>query len=890
MFLALLYNAALLLALVVVFEQTVGRARPAGRAQLLAAGLAVGAVAVGVMALPVPFVGGVVFDARSVLLGLAGLFFHPLVAVVAGVVAAAYRLWMGGIGALPGVAVVATSLLIGSLARRRWRDRLDRLDWPQLYALGWVLQVATLGWIATVPQGAGPAAVRAIALPSLAILPVATAALGWLLARRLRQERLVQDVRASEERLRRALDTSPVPMMLVDERGALVYVGASWLEATGYRPEQLRTMADWLRLGFDEDARAVPGALRRAFATDASREPIDRPVRLADGREAVWSFASAPLDPVGDGPRLAVLAATDVTARRDLERERRLAALVFDAASEPMVLTDAHNRVLKANAALRTVTGYAPEEVVGRSVFTYRSPRHPPDHYAAIEEALARDGRWGGEIWSQRRDGTEYLAEVSIATTSGEDGATDHRVFVFADVTDRKAAEERVWRQANFDALTGLPNRRLLHERLRQELDRAERAGTSVAVLLLDLDRFKDVNDALGHGEGDALLVEVARRIEGCVRSSDVVARMGGDEFALVLPEADDGHGVERVVADLLRAIAAPVRLREDVVFPTASVGITVFPTDGTTIADLLKNADQALYAAKDTGRDRWSYFAPEMERAAQDKRALVRDLRTAVAERTLDLAYQPLVDLATGRVTKVEALLRWTHPERGPVPPSDFVPVAEDTGLILPIGAWVLDEALAQVARWRAAGHQDLAVGVNVSPVQFVAEAIPWRERLAAHGLPGDALVVEITERLLLDERPQVAAQLLELRALGVAVALDDFGTGYSSLAYLKRLDIDFLKIDRAFVRDLDSNANDLALNEAIVVMAHRLGLKVVAEGIETAEQARLLRAAGCDLGQGYWFARPVPAATIDGLLGARLPKDSSGVAAPAAGPAHVG
>jgi diguanylate cyclase (GGDEF)-like protein len=394
-----------------------------------------------------------------------------------------------------------------------------------------------------------------------------------------------------------------------------------------------------------------------------------------------------------------------------------------------------------------------------------------------------------------------------------------------------------------------------------------------VAVLLFDLDRFKDVNDSLGHDQGDALLVEVAKRMVAHVRATDVVARMGGDEFALVLSDVDGRGTIERVVDATMAAVAEPVELLDEIAHVSASVGVTLFPSDGDTIEALLKNADQALYAAKDAGRGRWSWFAPEMQAAALEKRALVRDLRAALDARSLELAFQPIVDLRTGAVAKVEALARWTHPVRGAVPPAQFVPIAEDAGLVVEMGAWVLDEALACVARWRARYAPDLRVGVNVSPVQVAAGAVPWRERLAAAGVPGSALVVEITEGLLLEERPEVTRQLLELRALGVEVALDDFGTGYSSLAYLKRLDIDFLKIDREFVRDVGTDANDRALCEAIVVMAHKLGLKVVAEGIEEAAQRDVLRDAGCDLGQGYLFARPMSVEAMEAYLEAAVP-----------------
>jgi diguanylate cyclase (GGDEF)-like protein/PAS domain S-box-containing protein len=872
-FLALLNNAALLLALVVVFDQTLGRSRPAGWVQQLAVGAALGSIVVGVMMVPVAFGNGIVFDTRSVMLALVGVFFGSVPTVVAASAASVYRLVVGdfGVVAWTGVVVIATSALLGVVWRRRWwRDRLDVVGWHELYGFGWVVHLAMLAVLATLPDGAGPRVIAAIGLPVLLIYPAATAAVGWILTRQLRQERLAAVVRASEERLRRTIDASPVPLLLYAHDGRVVDVSQGWLEATGHAREDFVSVAAWARRagaeGLERDVlRPFQGAGRRV-------DLGDRKVRMADGTERTWTLRVAPLADLSEGSRLAVLAASDVTERRIAERERLLAAQVFENAGEAMLVTDMESRVLSANPAVRTITGYDPAELVGRATTVLRSEREESEVYAELAASVERTGRWSGEIWSRRKDGTDYVAALSVSTVDAEAAALRRRVIVFSDVTERKLADERMWHQANYDALTGLPNRRLFRERLQHELDRARRSGATVAVLLFDLDRFKEVNDSLGHDQGDALLVEIAQRMSEHVRTTDVVARMGGDEFAVVLSDVDGRGTVERVIEALLVALAEPVTLQDEVAYVSASVGVTLFPNDGDTIEALLKNADQALYAAKDAGRGRWSYFAPEMQASALEKRALVRDLRAALEERTLELAFQPIVDLRTGAVAKVEALARWNHPTRGAVPPAVFVPLAEDAGLVVEMGAWVLDEALARVADWRARYAPDLKVSVNVSPVQIAAAAVPWRERLAQAGVPGSALVVEITEGLLLDERPEVTRQLLELRALGVEVALDDFGTGYSSLAYLKRLDIDFLKIDREFVRDLGNDPNDRALCEAIVVMAHKLGLRVVAEGIEDAAQRDVLLAAVCDLGQGYLFARPMPAVELEAYLAASL------------------
>ena len=876
MFLALLNNAALLLALVVVFDQTLGRSRPAGWVQRLAVGVALGAIVVGVMMVPVAFGNGIVFDTRSVLLALVGVFFGTVPTVVAASAAGVYRLVVGDFGAVAwtGVAVIATSALLGVAWRWRWwRDRLDAIGWHELYGFGWVVHLAMLAVLTTLPDGAGPRVIAAIALPVLLIFPAATAAIGWVLMRQLRHERLATAVRASEERLRRTIDASPVPLLLYAEDGSVVDVSQGWLDATGHAREDLSSVAAWARHAVPDSIDVVTDAMR-AFDTGVRRLELgDRSVRVADGTDRTWTLRVASLEAAPEGPRLAVLAASDVTERRAAERDRLLAAQVFENAGEAMLVTDMESRVLSANPAVRTVTGYEPAELIGRTTALLRSDLDGPDAFATRADAIARSGRWAGEVWSRRKDGTDFVAALSVSTVQADADVRRRRVIVFSDVTERKLADERMWRHANFDSLTGLPNRRLFRERLQHEIDRSRRSGAPVAVLLFDLDRFKDVNDSLGHDQGDTLLVEIARRMSAQVRATDLVARMGGDEFAVVLGDVEGRGTIERVIDATLAALAVPVELEDEVAHVSASVGVTLFPNDGDTIEALLKNADQALYAAKDAGRGRWSWFAPEMQAAALEKRALVRDLRGALDGRALELAFQPIVDLRTGAVVKIEALARWNHPERGPVPPAVFVPLAEDAGLIVELGAWVLDEALARAAQWRARYASDLRVAVNVSPVQFAAGAVPWRERLDAAGLPGSALVIEITEGLLLEERPEVTRQLLELRALGVEVALDDFGTGYSSLAYLKRLDIDFLKIDREFVRDVGHDPNDRALCEAIVVMAHKLGLRVVAEGVEEIAQRDVLRDAGCDLGQGYLFARLMSADAMDAFLAAAAP-----------------
>jgi diguanylate cyclase (GGDEF)-like protein len=411
-------------------------------------------------------------------------------------------------------------------------------------------------------------------------------------------------------------------------------------------------------------------------------------------------------------------------------------------------------------------------------------------------------------------------------------------------------------------------------DRLQHDIVKRRRDGTRIAILLIDLDHFKEVNDTLGHHQGDVLLVDAARRIADCVRVSDTVARLGGDEFTVILTELKATDRVDSIAQNIIDSLLAPFALGQEQAFISASIGITLYPDDAASVEDLLKHADQAMYAAKGAGRNRFSYFTPALQVAALNRMRLTNDLRGALKGGQLRLYFQPIVHLKTGRIHKAEALLRWQHPQRGLVSPLEFIPLAESSGLIVDIGQWVFNESIRWVQRWRDVVHPEFQVSLNQSPVDFQREGGSydvWLRALRQAGVPGHAIVVEITEGLLLDASTMVTDKLLQLRDAGIQVALDDFGTGYSSLSYLNKFDIDYLKIDRSFVRNLAPDSSDLALSEAIIVMAHKLGLHVIAEGVETPQQRDLLAAAGCDYGQGYLFDKPLPAEEFDALLTAQ-------------------
>jgi len=489
------------------------------------------------------------------------------------------------------------------------------------------------------------------------------------------------------------------------------------------------------------------------------------------------------------------------------------------------------------------------------------SGRHGPDFFAAMRQSLRDTGRWQGEIWDRRKSGEVYPKWLGISAVHDAAGQLTHYLAIFSDITERKAAEERIAFLAYHDPLTGLPNRLLLRDRFEQALAFASRSGTWVAVLVLDLDRFKTVNDTLGHVVGDRVLQAVVERLHGCVRGAETVSRQGGDEFTLLLTDIHSAEAVADVARKILGRLAAPVFTDGHELLTTASIGISLYPNDGDDFDTLLKKADTAMYDAKEAGRNGFRFFTERMNARVGERLKLQTCLARALAAHEFQLHYQPLVTLAGERVIGAEALLRWNSGELGFLPPDRFIPVAEETGLIISIGEWVLREACREAAGWRQDGLE-LFVAVNLSPIQFRRGDLlaSVRRALDVSGLPPHCLELEITESILIQDVDKVLEIVGQLKALGVRLSVDDFGTGYSSLAYLKRFAVDKLKIDRSFVQDIASDPDDAAIVRAVIQMARSLKLVTVAEGVETLAQLEFLRQEGGDIAQGYYFSRPIP------------------------------
>jgi len=560
-----------------------------------------------------------------------------------------------------------------------------------------------------------------------------------------------------------------------------------------------------------------------------------------------------------------------ITERKEAEEGMRLAEMVYQGSSEAMMVTDENNNIISVNPAFEQITGYKAEEVIGKDPHILKSGKHGPDFYQAMWKSINEAGKWEGEVWNRTKDGMEFSILTKINTSFTADGRVFRRVALFSDITEKKKSDELIWQQANFDTLTGLPNRRLFRDRLNHEIRNARRTRLPLALMFLDLDGFKDINDTLGHDMGDLLLKETAERLKSCLREIDIVARLGGDEFTIILSELHDIGRVDRIARHILQQISRPFKLGEEMAHISASIGITLYPQDALEMENLLKNADQAMYSAKQEGKNRYNFYTRDMQELAMYRMRLINDLRDALGEGQIEIVYQPIVEMKTGCISKAEALIRWQHPTRGLINPNDFISAAEETGLITSLGDWIMQEAVNQAAKWRVQYHLQFQISVNVSPVQFRNDNInftTWSNYLEKAGLSGDAIVIEITEGLLLEASDKIKEQLLIFRDKGIEVALDDFGTGYSALSYLQKFDIDYLKIDQVFVRNVAPGSTDMALCEAIIEMAHKLNIKVIAEGVETEEQRSLLAGAGCDFMQGYLFSKPLPADRLDDLL----------------------
>jgi diguanylate cyclase (GGDEF)-like protein/PAS domain S-box-containing protein len=706
-----------------------------------------------------------------------------------------------------------------------------------------------------------------LALTAAALLLLGAGAVAsWRWHQRRERERgYFRQIREREERLQLALWASGEQFWDYDlSRGELHRMRVD--DQSGNAPDiGVQTYIEDEHEIHAEDLPRVQELLRQHLRGNAALFLSEHRVRNPSGGWS-WVRARGRVVERGEDGRAIRVAGTarDVTVSRSAERERRISSEVLRSMAEAVAVVDRDFMFVSVNPAFTRMTGYTDTEVIGRSSSLIDSMQHDPEFYRHMRSELERTGRWSGEIWQQRKDGNEFLCWLQSSAVQDSFGQRSHYVAVLTDITDQKRAEQELRYLANYDTLTSLPNRTLLSERLSRAIVRARRQGTHIAVLFLDLDRFKDINDSLGHAAGDRILRATAARLLSTVGSEHTVARLGGDEFTVVLENLKTPEEAERIARDLLRSFEEPLEIddRQDVSI-SPSIGISLYPDHAQVPTDLLKHADTAMYQAKAAGRRTYMRYDEVMDVEIRRRATISAALRKVLDRGELRLVFQPKLSLAHSRITGVEALLRWTSPEHGEISPAQFIPLAEESGMILDIGEWALREACSVLKRWRHNGLDQLTMAVNVSALQLLRGNLPKTvaRTLIESGVPAEQLQLELTESVIMANAEQTSATLQALRTIGVGLAIDDFGTGYSSLSYLKRLPINTLKIDKEFIGDLTHDPEDEAITSTVITMARSLGLTVVAEGVETADQMRFLRQHGCDEIQGYWLARPLEA-----------------------------
>ncbi|BFM10097.1 hypothetical protein R50072_02500 [Simiduia litorea] len=560
----------------------------------------------------------------------------------------------------------------------------------------------------------------------------------------------------------------------------------------------------------------------------------------------------------------------DITERRELEERLKLAATVFKNTAEGVIIANPKGYIIDVNQGFEDVTGFGREDVIGRHVRLLNSGRQAPAFYRSMWNELEKSGNWKGEIWNKRKDGSLVPEWLNISAVKDDNNNVSHYVAVFSDISVLKRSEEKLDHMAHHDALTGLPNRLMLQARMGRALVHAHRNKNAIALLFLDIDRFKNINDSMGHHTGDSLLKQVAARLKICVRNEDTVARLGGDEFVVLLENLTDPNAPALVAEKILQEIRKPFALHNSDFYTTTSIGISIYPTDGTSPSELLRNADTAMYQVKQKGRDGFTFYTQRFTDAARKKTEMESELHRAIAQNEMQLWYQPQFHLASEELIGMEALIRWIHPIKGMIPPDLFIPLAEESGLIVKIGEWVINRSCAQIRQWLDRNIAVPRIGINISGAELRQGDLlrTLSNALEQHQIPGQYLEIEITENFMMEDIEKAIKLIKELKNMGIEVAIDDFGTGYSSLSYLKSLPIRRLKIDKSFVIDIPKNTHDMAITKAIIAMGHSLDLEVIAEGVETREQQKFLHDNACNFGQGYLFCRPSTAENIERWL----------------------
>ena len=679
---------------------------------------------------------------------------------------------------------------------------------------------------------------------------------------KIRSSRIAQYT--SENRMRHALDGTHSGLWDWNIDDNKLFLSQHFEAMLGYTQGELGNSMDNL-MGFihPDDIKHIRKKLRQHLKGHSDIFESEHRFRHKSG-DWIWMYGRGKIvnrNMAKKATRL-VGTQTDISERKKADEQLRQTALVFETIAEAVIICDENNRIISVNQAFSDITGYSREEVIGENPNILQSKNSDTHFYNRMWDSIINNGSWQGEICNRKKDGELFTEWLSIATIRGPDGNIEKYMAVFRDITKNKQDEELIRYQANYDALTELPNRHLLMDRLGFELQRSNRENSMIALLFIDLDRFKPINDTYGHMVGDQLLWEVSKRLSNHVRESDMVARLGGDEFTIILPNIEDIREVEHMASRILKGMASPFNLDGRELFISASIGITMYPDDADNITSLMTNADNAMYLAKDEGRNTFCFFTSELNEHAKMTLRLENDLHLSIQKNELVPYFQPIIDISTGEVIAAEVLLRWKHPEFGTMLPESFIPIAEAAGLIVDIGKWLLEVVCCQMMRWCNDGTNLQRICVNISGRQFRSSLLPIVENaLETSGLEPKCLELEVVETMLLEDNEQNSCIMNNLHEMGVRLTIDDFGTGYSSLNYLKKYPFDVLKINHSFICGLPNNKDDSTLVNTMISMAHELGLEVVAEGVETKEQLDYLHTQECDMAQGFYSTKPMPA-----------------------------
>lgn len=686
------------------------------------------------------------------------------------------------------------------------------------------------------------------------------------------QKKNASKLAENEQRLTLALRAANQGLYDLNVQTGEALVSDEYAVMLGYDPQSfVETNAAWLERLHPGDHSRVSKTYRDYVNGKTSEYRVEFRLRTKNGAW-VWILSVGSIverDKLGEPLRL-LGTHTDITELKLAQEKARQAAQVFRSTIEGVTITDLDGTIVDVNQAFSGITGYTRDDVVGLNSKILKSGKHGEDFYEIMWSSLAEQGSWRGEIWNRRKDGSIYPSLLTISRVDDENGSPSGYVGVFSDISLTKKHEEHLEYLAHHDPLTGLPNRMLFHAIMDQAISRAKRESETLAVLFIDLDRFKIINDTYGHFVGDELLRLVGLRLSNVIRGDDRVARISGDEFAAFLENVGSSDNAALVVRKIQSAFEQPFTIDNKEINVACSIGVSLYPNDSLDISSLIRFADTAMFRAKQDGRNNYQFYTGEMTEAATEALFLESAIANALRNQEFHLVYQPQVDLSSQKIIGLEALIRWHHPERGVIPPSHFIPFAEKVGLVREVGVWVLNEACRQASEWRKFGYDFGNVAVNISGRQVHQQgfAALVLATLILHDLPPKYLELEVTESFLMEHEEEGIRQLKELRDAGVSIAIDDFGTGYSSLSYLKHLPIDRLKIDQSFVRDIPQDANDMAIADAVISLGRAMGLNVIAEGIETSDQISFLTEKGCTQGQGYYYHRPLSVEALEKLF----------------------